>query len=70
MSGTFTNKLQTKRIEMPRFIVDLWLDGYDTEEEMVDACEQFIYEQLNFYVLESNYTLSSVKIELIEEENE
>lgn len=63
MSGTFTSKLQTERIEMPKFIVDLWLDGYDTEEEMVDACEEFIYEQLNF-------TASSVKIELIEEENE
>lgn len=33
---------------MPRFIVDLWLDGYDTEEDMIDACEEFIYEQLNF----------------------
>jgi len=43
---------------MPRFIVDLWLDGYDTEEEMISACEEFIYEQLTF-------TASSVKIELI-----
>lgn len=33
---------------MPRFLVDLWLDGYDSEEEMVEACEEFIYEQLNF----------------------
>lgn len=24
---------------MPRFIVDLWLDGYDTEQEMIDACK-------------------------------
>lgn len=46
---------------MPRFIVDLWLDGYDTEEEMNDACEEFIYEQLNF-------TASSVKIQMIENE--
>lgn len=46
---------------MPRFIVDLWLDGYDTEEEMISACEEFIYEQLNF-------TASSVKIELISED--
>jgi hypothetical protein len=44
---------------MPKFIVDLWLDGYDTEEEMNDACEQFIHEQLNF-------TASSVKIKRIE----
>lgn len=33
---------------MPKFIVDLWLDGYDTEEEMAAACEEFIYDQLNF----------------------
>jgi hypothetical protein len=46
---------------MPKFIVDLWLDGYDTEEEMIDACQEFIYEQLDF-------SASSVKIELIEEE--
>lgn len=45
---------------MPRFIVDLWLDGYDTEEEMIDACEEFIYEQLNF-------SASNVKIEKINE---
>jgi hypothetical protein len=33
---------------MPKFTVDLWLDGYDSEEEMSVACEQFIYNQLNF----------------------
>ena len=33
---------------MPKFVVDLWLDGYDTEEEMAAACKVFIYEQLNF----------------------
>lgn len=33
---------------MARFIVELWLDGYETEEEMTKACEEFIYEQLNF----------------------
>ena len=33
---------------MPKFIVDLWLDGYDSEEEMAAACEEFIYDQLNF----------------------
>jgi hypothetical protein len=33
---------------MTKFIVDLWLDGYETEEEMANACEQFIYDQLNF----------------------
>lgn len=50
---------------MPKFIVDLWLDGYETEEEMEAACKEFIYDSLNF-------TASSVKIEYIgpsEEEN-
>jgi hypothetical protein len=40
---------------MPKYIVELWLDGYDTEEEMKAACDEFIYEQLNM-------TASSVKI--------
>ena len=39
-----------------KFIVDLYLDGYETEEEMKEACAEFIYDQLNF-------TASSVKIE-------
>ena len=45
---------------MPKFIVELWLDGYETEEEMEAACEEFIYEQLNF-------TASSVTITRIED---
>lgn len=40
---------------MPEYIVNLWLDGYDTEEQMEKACDEFIYEQLNF-------TASSVKV--------
>jgi len=40
---------------MTKFIVDLWLDGYESEEEMEKACEEFIYDQLNF-------SASSVKI--------
>lgn len=53
--------LETKL--MPKFIVDLWLDGYETEEQMVEACKVFIYEQLNF-------TASYVKIECFEEKDE
>jgi len=45
---------------MPKFIVDLWLDGYEDEKEMEKACEEFIYEQLNM-------TASSVKITKIKE---
>lgn len=44
---------------MPKFIVDLWLDGYETEKEMEEACEEFIYEQLDF-------SGSSVKVEKID----
>lgn len=46
---------------MPKFIVELWLDGYESEQEMAEACEEFIYEQLNF-------AASSVIIERIEDE--
>ena len=30
-----------------KFIVNLWLDGYETEEEMETACLEFIREQLD-----------------------
>lgn len=33
---------------MPKFIVDLWLDGYETEEESNAAAKEFIDDQLNF----------------------
>lgn len=46
---------------MAKFIIDLTLDGYDSEEEMIKACEEFIYENLNC-------TASSVKIKKIDEE--
>ena len=32
---------------MARFIVDLWLDGYDTDQEADIACQQFIEENLD-----------------------
>ena len=44
---------------MPKFEVELWMDGYESEEEMEDACAEFIYEQLNF-------SASSVKIKMID----
>jgi len=44
---------------MPKFIVELNLDGYTDEEEMTKACEAFIEEQLNF-------SASSVKVERFE----
>ena len=48
---------------MAKFLVDLWLDGYDSEEAMAKACEEFIYEQLNF-------AGSCVKITPVKDANE
>ena len=31
-----------------KFEVELYLDGYNSEKEMEEACKIFIYEQLNF----------------------
>ena len=47
---------------MPKFIVELELelDGYETEEEMEDACIKFIHQQLTF-------TSSSVTVTKFEE---
>jgi hypothetical protein len=45
---------------MPNYIVDLWLDGYESEQEMEDACNEFIYDQLNM-------TASSVRIKKIDD---
>jgi len=44
---------------MPRFEVELWIDGYESDEEMELACEEFIYDQLNF-------SASEVKIKKID----
>lgn len=33
---------------MAKFLVELYLDGYDSEEESEKGMEEFIYEQLNF----------------------
>ena len=43
---------------MPKFIVDLNLDGYNSEPEMDLACEEFIKETLDI-------TTSSVKVKKI-----
>lgn len=48
---------------MPVFLVKLWLDGYETEEEMVEACEEFIDESLNT-------TASSLRFRLLTDEQE
>lgn len=33
---------------MPKFLVDLWLDGYETEDEQVESCMVFLDNQLDF----------------------
>lgn len=48
---------------MPKFLVDLWLDGYESEEEMTLACEEWIYDQLNF-------TASSVTVTRINDKDD
>lgn len=48
---------------MAKFIVDLWLDGYENEEAMIEACYEFIYENLNF-------AGSSVEIEYLPDEED
>ena len=32
---------------MPRFIIEVWMDGYDSKEEMEEACVTWIEEQLD-----------------------
>lgn len=44
-----------------KFIVDLELDGYESEEEMKMACIEFIKDQLDF-------SASSVTVEVFEDE--
>lgn len=36
-------------------LIEIDLDGYDTEEEMFEACKEFVYDQLNM-------TASGIKI--------
>ena len=46
------------RLQMPKFIVDVELDGYDTEEEMLKHCnEGAVYEALENH----SFTVNSVK---------
>ena len=40
-----------------KFVVDLWLDGYEDEEEMKKACIELIQESLDF-------SASSVSVEV------
>jgi hypothetical protein len=46
---------------MGKYLVELWLDGYENEEEREEAELAFIEEQLNF-------SASSVKVTKVEDE--
>ena len=48
---------------MPQFLVDLWLDGYNNEKDMEDACIEFIEQELTM-------ASSSVQITQIKEHNQ
>ena len=48
---------------MPKFLVELSLDGYETEQEEIDACLLFIEEQLDF-------SASCVSVKHLPEESE
>lgn len=45
---------------MPKYLVDLWLDGYNSEDEVKEACDDFIREQLDF-------SISKFHVESLEE---
>ncbi len=56
---------------MAKFLVDVVLDGYDSEEEMLaSGVEEWIYEQLNFGGSGvSVRKLTQSEIEYLEEQN-
>jgi hypothetical protein len=47
---------------MPKFIVDLWLDGYNDDDSELEACKAFLEDQLDF-------SASSVTIEEISQDD-
>lgn len=46
---------------MPIYLLDIWLDGYDNEEQMNNACDEFILNQLDI-------TASSIRIKRLKNE--
>jgi Ser/Thr protein kinase RdoA (MazF antagonist) len=46
---------------MPKFIVDLWLDGYEDEKELEKACLEFIYDQLDMTASQVSVTVLKKK---------
>jgi len=49
---------------MPRFTIDLWMDGYESDAEMKAACVEFISDQLD----NSACSVTIIKIEDDEDE--
>jgi hypothetical protein len=46
---------------MSLFLVELWIDGYDSKEKMEEACIEFIEQQLNFSASSVNVSLLTNK---------
>lgn len=42
-----------------KMLIELWLDGYETEEQRKEACIEYVEEQLNM-------TASSIKVLWVE----
>lgn len=45
-----------------KMLIEIHLDGYNSEEEHLEACKEFVLEQLNM-------TASSIKILWVEDED-
>ncbi len=41
---------------MPKYILDIGLDGFDNEKDEIQECNEFIYDQLNHTASSINYT--------------
>lgn len=40
---------------MPKYLVDLCLDGYESEKERKEACDEFLHDQLDFSASSVHY---------------
>jgi hypothetical protein len=57
-----SNLKKVRRTKMPKFLIDVELDGYDTEEEMLSALNsEVIHEALR------DYGFSVIKIETVQD---
>jgi len=50
---------------MTKFVIDLWMDGYDSDEDHAEACRVFLSE-----ALDSTATSVTIISEIKENEND